>query len=433
MATTSPTTAPLLLKHDRTQVKPLTEAERERAASLGERFREEFTRLLTSLPRSGASALSLSRDLGLDRNLCHRLCSALEQNNDSLYMLTKLPGPQSLHAFIVAAREKGGANCAPLCKAAAAATERFDLLIRELGGSQARFNTRLRVTTNTVARSREHGTMDSVAPDSRVRLFDIARETMSYWAEMVYSIRAFVPFANESGQMLRSVSIGGYAGLQSAGAPFTLTPTYNRGEPTKQDPRSSSLTSVSKLPGYVAEFSTEIPQPVKVRELDSRIVYVIDINGGAENRTDLSFLKESITDYPTAKNGKPPAILIQQIAKTPIRWLMMDLFIHKSFQPTASASLAAMHALFGMSHDEPVPWHDRLPGDLKVELLGSGLDAVPTSAWGRYIDVARHMFSKGGLNPDEFIGYRCQVAYPYWGACYVMHVELGINGHRSIV
>jgi hypothetical protein len=37
----------------------------------------------------------------------------------------------------------------------------------------------------------------------------------------------------------------------------------------------------------------------------------------------------------------------------------------------------------------------------------------------------QHVFERVGWDPEQFVGYRCEVAYPVWQAAYCMLFDFG--------
>jgi hypothetical protein len=55
-----------------------------------------------------------------------------------------------------------------------------------------------------------------------------------------------------------------------------------------------------------------------------------------------------------------------------------------------------------------------------VSVLGVGLGMADTAVWSRHRALMSHMFALVGWSPDDFIGFRCEIEYPVWGAAYFL-------------
>ena len=75
-------------------------------------------------------------------------------------------------------------------------------------------------------------------------------------------------------------------------------------------------------------------------------------------------------------------------------------------------------------------WFDRLPDHPQLEHLGLGLEQTRSTAYPRITALIGHLCSSQGWDPDEFVGYRCEVAYPVWGVQYLASFDFG-DGEES--
>lgn len=53
-------------------------------------------------------------------------------------------------------------------------------------------------------------------------------------------------------------------------------------------------------------------------------------------------------------------------------------------------------------------------------MLGPGLRSAATAAWARHAELTARLFTEAGWDPEEFVGFRCETAYPVWRAGYFM-------------
>ncbi len=75
-------------------------------------------------------------------------------------------------------------------------------------------------------------------------------------------------------------------------------------------------------------------------------------------------------------------------------------------------------------------WFDRLPDRPQLEHLGLGLGQTGSTAYPRITALIAHLCASQGCDPDEFVGYRCEVAYPVWGVQYLVSFDFG-DGEES--
>jgi hypothetical protein len=65
-------------------------------------------------------------------------------------------------------------------------------------------------------------------------------------------------------------------------------------------------------------------------------------------------------------------------------------------------------------------WVTRFPDPPRLQLLGEGLVHARSDAWPGHADLCRVVFDRVGWEPSEFVGFRCEVAYPVWRGGYCM-------------
>ena len=63
-------------------------------------------------------------------------------------------------------------------------------------------------------------------------------------------------------------------------------------------------------------------------------------------------------------------------------------------------------------------------------MLGTGVSRVASPGYERMPDLTRHLFEQAGWDADEFVGYRCEAAYPVWRAGYCMAFDFTGNEIR---
>lgn len=423
-STPVPAAPPMLSRNPPTR--PLDTREFDRAHALAARLRQELLALIAQVPRSGASSVSLARDLRLDRMLCHRVCSALECENDWIEMLLRLPGPDSLHKFVAAAGKKGAPK--DLRDSATAATDQFQKLIWELGGSQTRINTRLKATRDRQALAAERGG-DSRGDEARVMIFEGARKAMGAWADSMVQIGVIQPTDNP--RVFTQQLVIGCRGLHADETLFPLLPTVRLSNPGEAATKPISLDLHGDNPaaenhitplGILREFSSNPLPPIRTSMFNNREMLVVDLEGTPAEGVDLIFHKQTMSLNLDDAPQRTPALIHQ--GRTPSQHVTLDLFIHRSLPMTGAASVSAVYPWFLAKNDAHSAWQDALPGDLRLEMLGSGLDAAHNARWHRHRELCSHLLDRSGHDPSEFIGYRCQTSFPYWGASYVVSIDL---------
>jgi len=65
----------------------------------------------------------------------------------------------------------------------------------------------------------------------------------------------------------------------------------------------------------------------------------------------------------------------------------------------------------------------RFPSQPRLELLGYGLDRMHTASYPRQRELATFLFDHLGWDPNDFVGFRCELPHPIWRAGYCMSFE----------
>lgn len=412
-----------LLSRGRTP-KPLSPEEFNRLTAAGERLAAELAVLLDAVPRSAASALSLSRDLKIDRNLCHRVCAALEERETPLDMLMRFPGPEALSMFVEAAAKRS--RMPEHKRSAAAAVEQFRRLILELAGSHSRLLNRLKLTRQARALSAERGVLLTHITEAQQALFDNARSIMGAWCEALTAIHVMSP--STTPHRMNYVASGGYRGLHAEAAAFPITPTMaSRIIEADGVDRDTSIvqrdepTDSTAPPGFLASLSTSPTPPMQLRSVPGGSAYIIEPGIGGQEGVNLYFRSRSDGLDPRRPGSDLLQIFLRHI-RTPTRLLVLDVLIHRELS-VANISVAAVHTNLSSKPDPVHGWVDRLPADLQLQTYCPGTDPVAIAALPDQEALVRNAIENTAHSPDEFVGHRCVAPYPFWGASYIMNIR----------
>lgn len=111
----------------------------------------------------------------------------------------------------------------------------------------------------------------------------------------------------------------------------------------------------------------------------------------------------------------------------PSRWLVYDVYLHRSFagRCVPEISVFAPSPLGPLSGHPSKRWHERIADPLTLQVLGHNPQAVRTAAYSRFEELTAYLFEQAHQSPANFVGYRCLVGNPYWGASYVMTFDFG--------
>lgn len=407
------------------RVDPLTESEHAIAEQLSRRLHSELRGAVALLPLAERGASAMSRWLSIDRATCQRIVGAISRPDATSETLVQLPGVEGLRQFANAMAERYTDPVAVERLAAVrAAIDRFESVLAELGGSQRRLKERLDAGKGPDSQDFIQG------PDSekaREALFRAAVGVMGRWSALTVSVGMIRPLPDDP---LRtdSVRVLGSLGHRwrepciplEVGRTASLRPT----EPGEARPLFATLDGVPILgatPGVILDQFCSNPAPqIIAREIGRRIVNVIDTPEHAEQPLDI------FTGTRTVVPDKHPATLDPAIGEVwalqhiPARHLVFDTYLHRDIARRCIPSLEAHLWRPDVTGHAAARWSTRLPGGPRLEVLGSGLAGTRTQIYPRMGELLEHVYSRIGWDPEEFIGYRCEVSYPLWRAGYCM-------------
>jgi hypothetical protein len=55
-----------------------------------------------------------------------------------------------------------------------------------------------------------------------------------------------------------------------------------------------------------------------------------------------------------------------------------------------------------------------------LQLLGSDAQTLPSRLYPRHGEMVATLFERLGWGMSEYVGYRCEVEYPFWAGFYCM-------------
>jgi hypothetical protein len=398
--------------------RPLTPDELGRCEQIARRLQAELRRVVGGLPEHARAASGMARHLGVVRNTCQRVTTALAEPRPSPSVLAQLPGVEGLHQFIDAAR-KAGADPGDTA-AATAATEQFQSLLRELGGSQLRLVERLQAgPSEPFDTSLEPALCDEQA---RRQLFTGAVQCTGRYCDLTSSVYIFRPLSEDAARRERALlhAVVGYRARRHA-MPLTFSAFVPRDGGT--EPPVSLLDSTPAHgrthESLLSRFSSSPLPTASARDDNGELVTIVDTESGEPGRAiDVVLANRSIHHPTPADLAGRPLRDVWKLINMPVKHLILDVYLHRRFAAACVPSIDVQ--LWGPNLDAPHRWASRLPGGPRLELLGAGLRNSPCPAYPRQAELTAYGFSELGWNPDEFVGFRCESPYPVWRAGYCM-------------
>lgn len=405
----------------------LSAEERAGAAQVARRLSVELRALVALLPRDEQTASAMARALGVDRNTCQRLVAALASAEPNEAMLVRLPGVQGLRQVIEAVRRRRPEpEAAEQAEAALAAVEALSTLIQRLAGSQRRLRQRLEADIAFGAEPRGPG--DDVA--ARRALFRAAAEIVGRWSDTALLMSIIRPVPGEP-ELTETVRVQGRIGhvWRGSAVPLELAAVKPDNMALPDPERGASMRTLAARPArgdtpdaLLRSFCSEPLPRVTARVSGKLTIHVVDPKDEpGREPLDLVMAHRRATPDRHPATLDPPIGEVSSLMVYPARKMVSDVYLHRDIARRCSPS-AELH-LGGFSSGTPgrrARWSTRFPGDPPLTCLGSGLARVGTPYYERHAELVQHVFERVGWDPEQFIGYRCEVAYPVWQAAYCM-------------
>ncbi len=362
----------------------------------------------------------MSRHLEVVRNTCQRIVSAL-QEAPGPGTVTLLPGVKGLRQFI-----EGLHGCgfdASETDAAAVAVDGFEQLIQELAGSHARLCGRIEVSG--VA---EEDVVALGEVEARSALYQSAAQVTGRSAEVNVSLYVFRPSPESPGMMERASAFGLIGNwVRPGGMPLVIS----SGE-TESTADESEATLLDRAPAkgrtpeaLLSEFTT-MPLPTVTSRGTARgnLLQIVDPNVSAEGRlVDVVTATRSIHPEVQSDTGRRTLDHIWSLVNCPSKHHVFDVYLHRDMERLYRPSADVQQWNPGLSIAEGDRWATRLPVDLKLQLLGTGALGTRCEAYPRMSELTQTLLDRVGWDAAEFVGFRCEVAWPVWRSGICMSFE----------
>lgn len=403
----------------------------ERVRRVAERLRSEFGLVLRALPPESRTIAGMAAELEIPRPGCQRLLRALRARGPLTETLTYFPGVRGLQQIIDASRRKGIE--ASTVAGAEAALRQFADLTADCGGSQAQLNTAIA----EAVREHEYGSSidgDAVAADRR-RVFESCRSITRRCFETQFALYMYRPAENR-GDCAHSVTAMGMIGIERQANALPLCIVSS--SVPRDDEASCTVESLPGLSGLpisiLPEFSSAPPPTLTVRRQPGRVAVLTETEPGVKSDVVLARRFREI-QHPAVE--EPRQQFCWLLSEGPARHLLMQVYMHRSMArtsiPSADAYFVGSRGIIGDVYTDSqneqhveLPdfrWFDRLPNGPRLEQLGVGLEHASHACYPRCGALTAELFNRHGWDPDEFVGVRCYVPYPVWGAQYLISFD----------
>lgn len=390
---------------------PLSEEERAEAQRVAARLREELGSILGTLPPSARTAAGFARYLGVKRFSCQELLSALESGQPGPGMLTRVPGLAALTAIIAAMRTVGMDEA--VVTGFESSVSHFRDFLERAGGNQRTLAKRLHADEDQVDGNWSGTSSFAPAPsfesdvEPEQQLFAAAKKLIGCWGLVQNSTQILAP--NETNpeivDLLWAFGISGHT--VRWGSPPLVFRHNTGGETSPIEHETSSHEQV-----LLTEFCSTPTPRLTLSPVDGQDVFVLD--HPPEKPVDIMTYKYTNMLSPLSRNHVSHMLELWIALNRPVEALLMDVFLHESLAKVSQTDLDVhlVHVLQGVQRGGR--WSTRMPNKPAMKVLGMGLGETSSNLYPRQRELLTRLFEKKNLNPDEFVGYRCEIRYPLW-------------------
>lgn len=401
--------------------RPLSADEWAAAERVAARMHGELRRLLGALPEHAQGASGMSRHLGVLRATCQRVVSAVQDAEPTPLLLTRLPGVQGLHQFLEGMRRVGvsGGDV----DSTQAAVEQFERLIEELAGSQSKLAERLDAAAHA-------GTGSSPIASQRAReeLFRAAAAVCGRECDVALTIYAFRVPPGEPDIIEHAMVKGSIGHLMAPGGMPLVLASGMAGSGIKFDQKEMRLLDRSPAHGRTPEavlqpFSTDPLPLVTMRHANGTLMQIVDPETARHGQ---------LIDVVTAvrgreplmrETGKPTLDAVWTLNNCPARRLIVDVYLHEDIERLYRPSMDVQLWNPNLSLPDEDRWVSRLPGTVRLTMLGRGLSLAACESYKRHGELTQYFYERIGWDPERFVGFRCEVVFPIWRGGYVMSFD----------
>lgn len=361
--------------------------------------------VLNHTPGCPTRPQEFSRLLGVNKDIASRLYSAL-RNQDPLAGVNRLPGSTALRHVLIATQRHGAPG--PVVNAAEEALRAFDQFVHDRYDDRAGLD----------------AAIGAALPGARRKFEATSKQTMYRGACGLKGVTSdvmvitFLAFPNATDPTVCDTAVvNGFVGLRRVRPGATMQFASYLVEST--EPRADVPGPAGAGP-LLAEFC-DPPEPPLTRRDEGRIAhYTLEDRGvGPQSAVNLFTAEYYPRNHPRHRNpSKPGKRWFYGTVDHPTKLLVLDVLIHEAMWPSSEPELRLYDTIIYGNADPNDPRRDKDRLDLAevITTLGTGLDRFRCEHVPRYRELLAYMFGRVGQDGTRFRGYRCGIAYPFYGS-----------------
>lgn len=384
----------------------------------------ELRAFLAAMPADSQTASGLARRLNIERTTCQRAVFAAVQPFSGLEMVRQLPGVAGLKMLAEAAGQMDSAESRRAATGLHEAIAAYDDISRRVAGSRSRLMARIEapgVTSPSPAANDPER--------QRAQLFEAAAGLTGRFSQTWLAAHIYEP-TDRPDRLIQTRGHGliGHVAREDA-VPLTFH-VFTAPPPGQAPPEDTGrfvpLVAAADDDGpaeLLRAFSTRPAPVVRSRQPNEFLVQTVDANPDEPARPfDLVFGLVGQMVHPGAA---PPYLEeLWALINFPVRWMLLDVFLRRDLGRTCVPGLDVHLWRPDFASQVGERWQTRFSTAPKLQVLGFDI-AQPTPAYARQPEFLAYLFQQRGLDPAEFVGYRCEVAYPMWRTGYRITFDFG--------
>lgn len=383
---------------------------------LGRRLAGELAALIESAPEPLRTARGLAKLLGVDRGTAQRALTAARLSREPVEALAKGPGVVALRQIVRGAQDAGMGG--DWVRGLAVATDQIEATLRELGISQAAL---IRSMGSTPEEHLPGGWTPggSDAVESRRRLFEAASECVgrAMDARVIVTIMRPKPQDESKVEVFGGHGVIGYRARPDA-MPLVLGRSVDATVEQPQDATQNPVPVLLSSERVMMNFCTQPLALVTSRRRERELSAVVEPRS-AEEAVDV-VLGASAPDEDENSKFLGRVHETRFNIRVPTRAAVFDVYLERSLAQNCVPALELYLFPREAHSTRPSNWYDALPGAPLLAVLGQGIRNAHSEYYARHAELTTTLFGDCGWNPEHYIGFRCQVAYPHWASCYTV-------------
>lgn len=388
-----------------------------RLRAVGGELGSTIQAILAALPGAPLRPGQLAKVLGVNRAIASKVLNAVGKR-DPLEILHLVPGPEPLRKVVRAAEGQGVGG--ELATPALGAIGRFDQLIRNEAGNRGALDA---LISSSLPGARERFEMAS-----KYSVFKGLAQLKGVQAEHWLGTAIVCP-SNSDAKKHDLTWLNGAVAMQRLRPGVTVRFSYRHGTgDQKIAPNSDSLPTLGVLP--MDEFCVNSPAHLESRVAGDTIQYTLpDELVGPQEIVDMFVVDHhpaGMRRRSLGPKGRRTSLFVEPAM--PVANLTFDTILHRDAFPGAAPELIIYDTGYDGIADvnDAAREIDRVPLKESIEVLGQNLGDYQAPGIPTYGAMLLHLCDRFGWKPDEFRGYRTQIAYPVygWQVCLAFEPEL---------